>query len=143
MTSHINKKGFPADDCLQFSDNLEQAKLNIKNLMDISKKYGLVLNKEKSNFLTFNVRDKLEEIEGIKVIDKIKYLGVTINNNKNCFREYKKEILQKAQKLANMTYSIIAKSCNKIMVGKTYWKSVALLPSLLHGSLQCDSFQQK
>ena len=32
---------FFADDGLQFSENLEQAKLNIKNLMDISKKIWL------------------------------------------------------------------------------------------------------
>ena len=29
--------------------------------------------------------------------------------------------------------SVIAKSCNKLLVGKTYWESAAL-PSILHGS---------
>ena len=29
--------------------------------------------------------------------------------------------------------SVIAKSCNKLMTGKTYWKSAAL-PAILHGT---------
>ena len=32
-----------------------------------------------------------------------------------------------------MTYSIIEKSSNKLMIGKTYWKNVAI-PSILYGS---------
>ena len=48
------------------------------------------------------------------------------------FKTQKSEMIAKAQNLANLTYSIIEKSCNKIMIGKTYWKSVAL-PSILYG----------
>ena len=29
--------------------------------------------------------------------------------------------------------AVIAKSCNKLMIGKTYWKSAAL-PAILHGT---------
>ena len=36
--------------------------------------------------------------------------------------------------MANLTYSIIACSCSKIMIGKTYWKSVILL-GVLYASL--------
>ena len=35
--------------------------------------------------------------------------------------------------MANMTYAVIAKSCHKVMIGKTYWKNVAL-PAILYGS---------
>ena len=42
-------------------------------------------------------------------------------------------MLQKAKKLANQTYPVIAKSCNKILIGKTFWKSLAL-PSILYGA---------
>ena len=36
--------------------------------------------------------------------------------------------------MANITYSVIEKSCNKLLIGKkTYWKSIAL-PSLLYGT---------
>ena len=124
---------FFADDGLQLSGSLEEAKMNINALKEVSKKYGLELNKEKSNFMIFNVNEEIKEIEGIKVVDKIKYLGVIINNKKLCFQEHKKNMLKKAQSLANLTYSIIAKSCNKMLVGKTYWKSVAL-PPIMHGA---------
>ena len=49
------------------------------------------------------------------------------------FKTHKQEMISKAQKLANMTYSVIEKSCNKVLIGKTYWKCVAL-PSILCGS---------
>lgn len=42
-------------------------------------------------------------------------------------------MIQKAQKLANLTYSVIEKSCNKLLIGKTFWKNVAL-PSILYGT---------
>ena len=35
--------------------------------------------------------------------------------------------------MSNMTYSVIARSCNKILIGKTYWKGV-VLPSVLFAS---------
>ena len=72
-------------------------------------------------------------IEGINVTTEIKYLGVTIINDRNIFKEQRINMIQKAQKRANMTYSIIAKSCHKLMIGKTYWKSVCL-PSILYGA---------
>ena len=34
--------------------------------------------------------------------------------------------------MANMTYSIIEKGCNMLLIGKTYWKGIAL-PSILYG----------
>ena len=45
----------------------------------------------------------------------------------------KEDIFIKAERMANLTYLIIAKSCNKILIGKTFWKSVAL-PGVLYGS---------
>ena len=39
--------------------------------------------------------------------------------------------MMQARKMANLTYSIIARSCNKIMIGKTYWKNV-VLPGALY-----------
>ena len=119
------------------SSSQEEAVKNIKDLIEISKSCGLELNKEKSYFILYNVNEKIEEIEGIKVTDKMKYLGVNINNQKNCFREHKEEILKKAQRMANLTYSVISKSCNKMLIGKTYWKSV-VMPMLLHGASVID-----
>ncbi len=64
------------------------------------------------------------------VTDKIKYLVITINDSKNCFKVQKERIMEKARKMANMTYSVIAKSSSKLLSGETYWKSVALFSTL-------------
>lgn len=101
--------------------------------MDIGERYGLKINKDKCNILIYNLKLDITEIEGIQIMDKIKYLGITIENKRNIFSAQKKIAIEKAEKMANMTYPIIAKSCNKILIGKTYWKQVAL-PSILFGS---------
>ena len=41
-----------------------------------------------------------------------------------CFREYRKGKIQLAERMANITFSVISKSCDKLLMGKTYWKSV-------------------
>ena len=35
--------------------------------------------------------------------------------------------------MSNITFSFVARSCNRLMVGKTYWKSV-VLPSVIIGN---------
>ena len=50
-----------------------------------------------------------------------------------CFKRHKEEKSKQARKMANMTNSVMHKSCNKIMIGKVYWKSV-VLPSVLMGA---------
>ena len=41
--------------------------------------------------------------------------------------------MNKARRYANLMPAVIAKSCNKLLIGKTYWKSAAL-PAILHDS---------
>ena len=115
---------FYADDSLQLSHSLEEASANIRALVEISKECGLEINKEKSQIIIHNADQVPDSVEGIQVTDKIKYLGLTITNKKDIFKEQKDNMISKAQKLANMTFSVIAKSCHKITIGKTYWKSV-------------------
>ena len=38
-----------------------------------------------------------------------------------------------ARRMANMTYSVMHESCNNIMIGKVYWKSL-VLPAVLTGA---------
>ena len=38
--------------------------------------------------------------------------------------EYRKGKIQLAERMANMTFSVMSKSCDKLLIGKTYWKSV-------------------
>ena len=124
---------FFADDGLLFANTLEDARRNIDILINVSRECGLEINKEKSNILIFNQRVQPEEIKGIKVVSDIKYLGVTVNKGRDCFKLHKDKMIQKARKLANQTFSVISKSCHKLMIGKTYWKSLAL-PSILYGA---------
>lgn len=92
----------------------------------LRQEYGLEINLAKSNIIIFNMKEKQSQIEGIRVVKEIKYLGVTANDNINCFKTHITNITRKAQTLANQVSSIISKSCNKIIIGKTFWKSVAL-----------------
>ena len=74
-----------------------------------------------------------EDIEEVKVVNNMKYLGIVLDNKKNMYKSQKYNMIQKAKKLANMTYNITKTCCNKILIGKAYWKSIAL-PSILYGS---------
>ena len=99
---------------------IEETERNIKMLLAISREFGLEINKEKSNILIFNTKEQPEEIEGIKVTTHIKYLGLTLDNKRNCIKTKREKSTERAHKLANITYSIIEKSYNKLMIGKTY-----------------------
>ena len=130
---------FFADDSLAMARTLEAAKKNLKIIIEASKKYGLHINKEKSNVLVYNNQEGITEIEGIKVVEKLKYLGLTIDNTgttpakkKDIFKSQKENIMYRADTASHRTYSVIKRSCNKMMIGKIYWKGV-ILPSVLHG----------
>ena len=67
------------------------------------------------------------------MVQEIKYLGIIINSGRNCFKEHKRNKITKAKELANMIMTVIAKSSNKMLIGKTYWKNVALA-EILYGA---------
>ena len=75
----------------------------------------------------------LEPLLNLKVVQKMKYLGIEIDNKRNYFKTQRGKIIHNARKMANITYSVIEKSCNKLLIGKTFLKSIAL-PSLLYGT---------
>ena len=56
-----------ADDGLILSTTLEDTRRNIQLVIEISEKYGLELNKEKSNIIMYNVKNQPEELENIQV----------------------------------------------------------------------------
>ena len=124
---------FFADDGLILMQTLQEAKESIIRLTSIANECGLSINKNKSNILIFNSKIQPEEIEGIPVTKNITYLGVIIQNKKDCYKQHKIESIKKAKKYSNLMPVVIAKSCNKLLIGKTYWKSAAL-PSILHGT---------
>ena len=124
---------FFADDGLILSQSVEEAKRDIQRIIRISAEFGLDINKDKSNIITINYKEPLDNIEGIKTVESLKYLGMKLNGGRDIFRVHKQEMYKKAQKLANTTYSVIAKSCNRLLIGKTFWKNLAL-PSFLYGA---------
>ena len=123
---------FFADDSLAMARTLEAAKKNLRIIEEESRKYGLELNKEKSSILVYNNKENIEEIDGIKVVEHIKYLGLKIDNERDIFKSQKIDLIDRAGKAASRTYSVIKRSCNKMLIGKTYWKG-EIIPSVLHG----------
>ena len=121
-TIKINSLYF-ADDGLLLANNIEDATNNLNMVMQISREFGLEINKEKSNIIIFNIEQQPDTIENIKIVNKIKYLGIEIDNKRNYFKTQRQNMLTKARKMANLTYCIIEKSCNKLLIGKTYWKT--------------------
>ena len=83
--------------------------------------------------MIFNTNNRVEEIGGIKVVREMKYLGIMICDSKDTYKRHKENKIALAEKLANITYSVINRSCNRLLIGKTYWKCVAL-PAILYGS---------
>ena len=58
---------------------------------------------------------------------------MTLQNKRDCYKLHRIESMNKAKKYSNLMPAVIAKICNKLLIGKTYWKSAAL-PSILHGT---------
>ena len=81
--------------------------------------------------MIYNQTTNAENLHGIKITNEIKYLGVTITNKRRCFENYKKGKTTEARKLSNITAAVVAKSSNRLLIGKTYWKQVAL-PKFLY-----------
>jgi len=128
---------FFADDGMLLATSIKEAEEVIDVTLRISKDYGLEINKNKSKIIIFNMKDKPERIRDIEVSDKLKYLGILINDSKKCFRIQKEEMIKKARKLANVTYSVVGRCCSKILIGKTFWKSI-VLPTVLYGTSVID-----
>ena len=95
---------------------------NIKIVRDISRTFGLEINEKKSMVMVYKGKSEVGEIEGIKVVDKIKYLGMEIGNKKDIFKGQKQNILKRIDGRAYEINKVIETSCNKLLIGKTWWK---------------------
>jgi len=122
-----------ADDGLQLSLTRNDAARNIKLLIEASREWGLEVNEAKCNIIIYNLKLQPTEIQNIKVVKEIKYLGITLSNGRDCFKKHKELMIDFGKKMANLTYPVISKSCNKLLIGKVYWKSL-ILPKLLYGA---------
>ena len=87
---------FFADDGMILMQTQQEAKESIKILSNIAKDCGLSINKNKSNIIIFNSKNQPEYIEDIPITtSSITYLGVNINNKKDC-REQRQQKEQKS-----------------------------------------------
>jgi hypothetical protein len=84
-----------ADDLLIVADNIEEMEKFIKAVEGWKDSHNLSLNKDKSAFMTNNLKLKnLKDIEGIPGVKKFKYLGIHSGLNTNEIRKQtKKSIL--------------------------------------------------
>ena len=126
---------FYADDGLVFSQSLHDCSSSIEILMTVARECGLEINEKKSKILIYTASDtqSCTHIRNIEIVNSIKYLGVTLTNKRNCFNEHKKLSLLKAQRLSNVFYSVMTRACDRLLIGKTFWKGLAM-PAFLYGS---------
>ena len=68
---------------LEFVNEEEKLIGIIGRIENICSKYGLKLNRQKCKILIINDDTGISEIEGIEVVQSIKYLGVLIGNKKS------------------------------------------------------------
>ena len=66
------------------------------------------------------------EIEGMKVVEEVKYLGVMVQSKRNLYEKQRIEMISKARQMSALTHTVIARSCHKVLIGKAYWKGVAI-----------------
>ena len=96
---HIKIKSlFFADDALLLSHSLEEAKENLDIITDVSREFGLEINIEKSNVLIFNLKDQPEYLGNIKVVPKVKYLGIEIDNKETTSKHKETKLYKKPGK---------------------------------------------
>jgi len=124
---------FFADDGLLLAQSADEMIRILKVLEMGAEEVGLKINKTKSNLMIYGEDVNYQSLQGIDVVSQMKYLGVCIGSERDIFHQHKVQKLKVSKRMSNMTYSIIERSCNKIMIGKTYWEMI-VLPSLLFGS---------
>ena len=81
------------------SHSLKDAKDNLDIITQISREYGLEINSEKSCVMIFNVKEQPEHLCNIKVVQKMKYLGIEIDNKRNYFKTQRGKIIENARKM--------------------------------------------
>ena len=65
------------------------------------------------------------------MVDKIKYLGIEIGNKRDIFKGHKQNILKRTDGRAYEINKVIETSCNKLLIGKTWWKCMVVAGELL------------
>ena len=121
---------FYADDGLLLARSTGEAERMIRILEEAAGESGLAINRDKSMCMVFNGENVGEDVGGVRVVSEMRYLGVTVVDKRDCYSVNRREKVIMAEKMSNLTYSVVARACDRVLIGKTYWKSV-VLPSVL------------
>ena len=72
---------------------------NIRILKKKALEFGLKINDSKSKIIQVRGTERARKIEGLEVVDTVKYLGVTLGGvGRDIFREERNSIIERAQK---------------------------------------------
>ena len=130
---------FYADDGLLMARSREEAERMVNIMEECASMYGLSVNREKSACMVFNEQngndisrdgENEDEMNGIRIVTQMSYLGVTVVNARDCYRMNRKHKIGMAEKMMSVASSVVVRACDRLVIGKTYWKSV-VLPGVL------------
>ena len=125
---------FFANDGLLSANSVKHGKQLLDVMKDAAVRSEQQMNTLKSQSLMFNYRGPANtQTQEMEVVEQLKYWGVVMCNRRNCFHQHKKDKIQQGRKMVNMTYLIISRSYNKLLIVKTYSKSV-VLPGVIYAS---------
>lgn len=118
--------------------SVDEARIVIRSLMEIAGSYGLERYIRKSKCLMYNAENSVAEVEGLDVVEEVRYLGVVVEGRRELFDKQRNQMLEKARRMRRMTFPVIEKSCHNVIIGKAYCKSYIVLPSVLFGMEALD-----
>ena len=120
---------FYADDGLLLARSCAEAESMIRVVVGVAGRCQLI-NNGKSSVMLYNYKGvPMERVGG----DSVKYFGLDMSNSRKCFGACKRGRVALAEKMANMTFSVVYRSCNRFLIRKKYWKSV-VQPMILNAS---------
>ena len=120
------------DDALLLAQSREKAIQLLRVFRETSSNCGLELNPKKCKIMVVNDKKKEPPINEMEHVNQFVYLGIKINQGMKWYREQIKDMVKKAERMVNMLYSVMGRSCNRLLIGKTYWKGMAL-PNFMYG----------
>ena len=100
-----------ADDSTLIAGSKRNMQTNIRILKKKALEYGLRMNDSKSKIIQVRGTEKAKKIEGLEVVETVKYLGVTLGGvGRDIFREERNNVIEKAQKKALTLNTYIKKA---------------------------------
>ena len=90
--------------------SIKDMETNISILKNTAKGYGLKVNENKSKILQVRGTERARRIGGLEVVEKVRYLGVTLGGvGRDIFREERNNLIERAQKKAITFYKSLCK----------------------------------